>query len=33
MVSEQSTNAENYNAAVQSQGPDLLTTRIWWDVE
>lgn len=33
MTSEQSTNAENYNAAVQSQGPDLLTTRIWWDVE
>lgn len=33
MTSEQSTNAENYNAAIQSQGPDLLTTRIWWDVE
>lgn len=33
MTSEQSTNAENYNAAVQSQGPDLLTTRVWWDVE
>lgn len=33
MTSEESTNAENYKAAVQSQGPDLLTTRIWWDVE
>jgi hypothetical protein len=31
LQSEQLTNAENYNAAVSSQGPDNLTTRIWWD--
>lgn len=24
-------NAINYNQAVSRQGPDLLTTRIWWD--
>jgi hypothetical protein len=31
--SEQSNNAENYQAAVAAQGPDLLTTRVWWDVQ
>lgn len=30
---EQSNNAENYEAAVASQGPDVLTTRVWWDVQ
>ena len=24
-------NAKNYNDAVSGQGPDLLTTRVWWD--
>lgn len=32
LSSEPLTNGENYNAAVASQGPDLLTTRMWWDV-
>lgn len=32
-TSEQSNNLENYQAAIQRQGPDLLTTRVWWDVE
>ncbi len=31
-TSEQSTNTDNYNAAVAAQGPDELTTRVWWDV-
>ena len=31
--SEQSNNAENYAAAVAAQGPDELTTRVWWDVQ
>lgn len=26
-------NASNVEAAIQAQGPDLFTTRIWWDVE
>jgi len=30
-ISEQSLNTDNYNAAVTRQGPDLITTRIWWD--
>jgi len=30
--SEQSNNPENYAAAVSAQGPDELTTRVWWDV-
>lgn len=30
-TSEQSNNAENYAAAVAAQGPDVLTTRVWWD--
>ncbi len=25
-------NAESYAEAVSRQGPDLLTTRVWWDV-
>lgn len=29
--SEQSLNKENYEAAIAAQGPDLLTTRVWWD--
>lgn len=29
---EQSLNGTNYKAAVASQGPDLLTTRLWFDV-
>jgi hypothetical protein len=29
--SEASVNPENYAAAVKAQGPDLFTTRIWWD--
>ncbi|WP_024771489.1 SusD/RagB family nutrient-binding outer membrane lipoprotein [Aquimarina macrocephali] len=32
-TSEQSNNTENYNAAISSQGPDVLTTRMWWDKE
>ncbi len=30
-TSEQSVNTTNYNAAVARQGPDKLSTRIWWD--
>jgi hypothetical protein len=30
-VDEQSVNGPNRNAAVARQGPDLMTTRIWWD--
>jgi len=30
-TSEQSVNSVNYNAAVTRQGPDKLSTRIWWD--
>ncbi len=30
---ETSLNTDNYNAAVQQQGPDLFTTRMWWDKE
>ncbi|WP_128544712.1 SusD/RagB family nutrient-binding outer membrane lipoprotein [Larkinella soli] len=30
-ASEASKNAAQYNAAVAAQGPDLLTTRVWWD--
>ncbi|MEP4948762.1 MAG: SusD/RagB family nutrient-binding outer membrane lipoprotein, partial [Flavobacteriaceae bacterium] len=30
---EASVNAENYQAVITAQGPDLLTTRVWWDVE
>jgi hypothetical protein len=28
---EESLNGENYKAAVSSQGPDALTTPVWWD--
>lgn len=30
-TSDQSNNTANYNAAIAAQGPDLLTTRVWWD--
>jgi hypothetical protein len=30
---EQSLNGQNYKAAVANQGPDLLTTRVWFDVQ
>ncbi|UZR99880.1 SusD/RagB family nutrient-binding outer membrane lipoprotein [Chondrinema litorale] len=30
---EQSGNPDNYAAAIAEQGADLLTTRLWWDVE
>ena len=26
------TNMDNYNAAVAAQGPDKISTRVWWDV-
>ncbi|GAA4915985.1 SusD/RagB family nutrient-binding outer membrane lipoprotein [Mucilaginibacter defluvii] len=29
-VSVQSSNRENYNAAVAAQGPDVITTQVWW---
>lgn len=32
-VGEQSNNTEHYQEAVGHQGPDLLTTRVWWDKE
>ena len=31
-TSEQSTNATNYAEALANQGPDVLTTRMWWDL-
>ncbi|PKD42855.1 SusD/RagB family nutrient-binding outer membrane lipoprotein [Rhodohalobacter barkolensis] len=31
--SENTLNQENYEAAVQAQGPDSPNTRIWWDVD
>lgn len=31
-VSEASNNPEGYNAAINNQGPDEYTTRMWWDV-
>lgn len=30
---ESELNRENYNAAVDRQGPDKMSTRVWWDVE
>ncbi|WP_396635850.1 SusD/RagB family nutrient-binding outer membrane lipoprotein [Maribacter sp. R77961] len=30
---EAAVNADNYQAAIAAQGPDILTTRVWWDVE
>lgn len=32
-VGDQANNPVNYEAAVAAQGPDVLTTRVWWDVE
>ncbi len=32
-TSEQSNNAVNYEEAIKRQGPDKLTTRVWWDKE
>lgn len=32
-TTESSLNPDNYNEAVSNQGPDLFTTRIWWDKE
>ncbi|UZR94635.1 SusD/RagB family nutrient-binding outer membrane lipoprotein [Chondrinema litorale] len=32
-TAETSLNQANYQVAVERQGPDLLETRIWWDVE
>ena len=29
--SEATNNADNYAAAIAAQGPDVLTTRVWWD--
>ncbi|MFH5832249.1 SusD/RagB family nutrient-binding outer membrane lipoprotein [Halalkalibaculum sp. DA384] len=31
--SESDLNRENYNAAIDRQGPDEMSTRIWWDSE
>jgi hypothetical protein len=31
--SVKSTNSENYNAALQSMGPDNINTKLWWDVK
>jgi len=30
---EASVNPDNYQAVISAQGPDVLTTRVWWDVE
>jgi hypothetical protein len=30
---EASVNPDNYQAAIAAQGPDILTTRVWWDVQ
>ncbi len=32
-ISEQTLNTNSYQAAISSQGPDNLMTRIWWDKE
>lgn len=32
-VGDQSNNPDNYAEAVARQGADVLTTRVWWDVE
>lgn len=32
-TSETELNAENYEVAVEQQGPDILDTDLWWDVE
>ena len=31
--SEKTVNADNMNAAISRQGPDILDTRVWWDVK
>jgi Starch-binding associating with outer membrane len=31
--SEFNLNRENYNAAIAVQGPDVMDTRLWWDME
>lgn len=31
--SEFTLNGDNYNAAIATQGPDVMETRLWWDVE
>lgn len=31
-VDEQNLNRESYQEAIDRQGPDLLSTRLWWDV-
>jgi hypothetical protein len=31
-VDEQTLNSANYNAAINSQGPDLQNIRVWWDI-
>lgn len=31
--SEAALNTENYEAAIQNQGPDLMLTPVWWDVD
>ena len=30
-MSEESTNGENFSAALSRQGPNEFTTRVWWD--
>ncbi len=32
-TSEESNNAENLAAAIAAQGPNTLTTRVWWDAD
>ena len=32
-VGDQANNPDNYAEAISRQGPDLLTTRVWWDTE
>ncbi|MGB3851786.1 MAG: SusD/RagB family nutrient-binding outer membrane lipoprotein [Tunicatimonas sp.] len=32
-VEAQSLNGENYRAALSAQGPDNITTAVWWDVQ
>lgn len=31
-VDEQTLNGTNYDAAVSAQGPDIQTTKVWWDI-
>ncbi|HNQ61542.1 MAG TPA: SusD/RagB family nutrient-binding outer membrane lipoprotein [Bacteroidia bacterium] len=31
-VDEQTINSGNYSAAISNQGPDVLSTKVWWDV-